>query len=630
LETDGYCAAVTGPRFRLGVDFGTTHTVAALSFPDGRVQPLLFESNPLLPSAVFAEEGRRLLVGRDAERSSRVDPARFEPNPKRRVDEGTVLLGGMEFTTANLVAAVLHRVYEEAVRVAGGPPAATVLTHPADWAATRLQVLAEAAGQAGIGAVTLVPEPLAAAAYFSSVLRHRVAAGAALVVYDFGGGTFDISVIRRRPDGGWDVVATEGLDDVGGIDLDAAVVERVGASVAPADPVRWQRLMRAGTPEEQRRRRLLWDEVRTAKEQLSRTAVAVVHVPLFDTDVHVTREEFEQLARPWLERTVALTAATLFRTGLRPDQLAGVVLVGGSSRIPMVATLLHQRLGMAPTVLDQPELVVAQGSLAAVPGPAAGAGSTPTMSAAAAVPPAPSPPPGHTPPMAHPPPTGQPAAAGHAAPMSPAPAMMAAGAPPGSAPGPGPVWPSPTGQPVGKRASRSRRRTPVRLLAVLSAFVVALVLGGVALANLVDDDDPGQGAGKSRIDVRAPQGGGLGGPPTGQATEPATPAPDAATEAGATPPAGGGTVVLYEVEASGRGNVGTVEYLDKDNELIRRSGIPLPWRLQFTTSHPNFTPMVITQRTGGGDGGPVTCRVTVNGKVTDETTTPGKYAAPMC
>jgi hypothetical protein len=91
-------------------------------FPDGRVQPLLFESNPLLPSAVFAEEGRRLLVGRDAERSSRVDPARFEPNPKRRVDEGSVLLGNAEFRTADLVAAVLRRVYEEAVRVAGGPP----------------------------------------------------------------------------------------------------------------------------------------------------------------------------------------------------------------------------------------------------------------------------------------------------------------------------------------------------------------------------------------------------------------------------------------------------------------------------------------------------------------------------
>ncbi|HYN95319.1 MAG TPA: Hsp70 family protein, partial [Pilimelia sp.] len=412
----------TGSRFRLGVDFGTTHTVAALSWPDGRVQPLLFESNPLLPSAVYASDGRRLLVGRDAERSSRVDPARFEPNPKRRIDERVVLLGAEEFRTADLVAAVLHRVYEEAVRVAGGPPAATVLTHPADWAATRLQTLTEAAAQAGIGAVTLVPEPLAAAAYFSATLHREVPVGAALVVYDFGGGTFDISVIRRRPDGGWDVLATEGLDDVGGVDLDAAVVERVGATVSATDPVRWQRLLTAESPEEQRRRRLLWDEVRAAKEQLSRTSVAVVHVPLFDTDVHLTREEFEQLAKPWLERTVALTAATLFRTGLRQDQVAGVVLVGGSTRIPMVGTLLHQRLGVPPTVLDQPELVVAQGSLVGTAGRPAAQNATL---------PFPGPPPVSAPPAAAP-------GMGPAGPPpDPGPPMTTTGA---AAP-PGPAWP---------------------------------------------------------------------------------------------------------------------------------------------------------------------------------------------
>src|SRR5439155_23742563 len=103
-----------------------------------------------------------------------------------------------------------------------------------------------------------------------------------------------------------------------------------------------------------------------------------VRVPLFDTDALVTREEFEAGARPWLDRTVELTASTVARTGLRQEQVAGVFLVGGSSRIPLVGTLLHQRLGIAPTLIEAPELVVSLGSIAAgrvaaAGGPAAGA-----------------------------------------------------------------------------------------------------------------------------------------------------------------------------------------------------------------------------------------------------------------
>jgi hypothetical protein len=125
----------------------------------------------------------------------------------------------------------------------------------------------------------------------------------------------------------------------------------------------WSRLTNPRTAADRRHRRLLWDDARAAKGQLSRSPAADVHIPIFDTDVRITRAEFEQRARPWLDRTVARTASSLSRSGVTPDRLAGVFLVGGSIRIPMVATLLHQRLGTAPTVIEQPELVVAQGSL---------------------------------------------------------------------------------------------------------------------------------------------------------------------------------------------------------------------------------------------------------------------------
>src|SRR5205085_733171 len=146
---------------------------------------------------------------------------------------GTILLGTDQYPVAELIAAVLRRVHDEAVRVAGGLPAQTVLTYPAGWAETRRGVLADAAARASMGTVSLVAEPLAAAAYFS---KTPVPPGSALVVYDFGAGTFDVSVIGREPDGSWRVITNEGLDDVGGLDLDAAIVDHIRTRLAPADP----------------------------------------------------------------------------------------------------------------------------------------------------------------------------------------------------------------------------------------------------------------------------------------------------------------------------------------------------------------------------------------------------------
>src|SRR2546423_5072375 len=101
---------------RLGIDFGTTHTVAVLETADGRVEPLLFDSSPLLSSAVFASADGRLLTGRDGERSARLDPTRYEPNPKRRIDEATILLGPTEYPLPQVIGAVLGRVVADATR----------------------------------------------------------------------------------------------------------------------------------------------------------------------------------------------------------------------------------------------------------------------------------------------------------------------------------------------------------------------------------------------------------------------------------------------------------------------------------------------------------------------------------
>ncbi|MGH8879218.1 MAG: Hsp70 family protein, partial [Stackebrandtia sp.] len=353
-----------GPPAALGVDFGTSHTVAMLDRGAGGTGPLLFDGTPLLPSAVFAEPTGDLVTGRDALHSARMEPSRFEPNPKRRIDDGSVLLGGRELPVVELFAAVLKRCRDECERVTGGIPASLTLTHPAEWGPTRRLVLDDAARAAGFGQPHLMPEPVAAARYFARVLRHTVPAGSAVVVYDFGGGTFDASVVVGT-ETGFDVRAVEGLNDLGGVDLDETVVAHL-AKRFDGD-ANWTRLMQPSTVDERRQRRLFYDDARMAKERLSRHNRADLAVPVLNVDTHLTREELETLTRPLLQRAVHVTEAVIRAARVSVDGIAGVFLVGGASRMPLAATTLHQATGIAPTVIDQPELVVAHGAVTADP-----------------------------------------------------------------------------------------------------------------------------------------------------------------------------------------------------------------------------------------------------------------------
>jgi hypothetical protein len=352
----------TPSRHALGVDFGTSNTVAVARRPDGRARPILVDGSPLLPSAVYVEPDGQLVVGRDAVHSARIEPARFEPNPKRRIDDGAVLLGDRELPVVELVAAVLGRVVEEWQRAVGPAPADLTLTCPATWGAARRTLLAEAAARAGLPDVRLVAEPVAAATYFAEVLGRDVPIGSVVVVHDFGAGTFDASVVARTAEG-FEVLAVDGRDDIGGLDVDAAIVAHLGTLFA--DRPEWQRLTEPDTVADRRARRQLWDDVRIAKERLSRTQSADLVVPVLNAEVHLTRDELEELARPVLDQTVQVTRSLLRWANLPAGRLAGVFLVGGASRIPLVATLLHRELGEAPVAIEQPELVVAEGSLLA-------------------------------------------------------------------------------------------------------------------------------------------------------------------------------------------------------------------------------------------------------------------------
>jgi cell division ATPase FtsA len=231
----------------------------------------------------------------------------------------------------------------------------------------RRRVLARAVDLAGLPPGELVAEPVAAATYFATVLGHAVPPGAAVVVYDLGAGTFDVSVLRREP-AGFNTLASDGLVDVGGLDLDALLVEHLRRTRAPHHEGAWRRLDAPGDADAQRAFRELWDGAREAKEALSRRASVPVPVPGIAEPQHVTREELEAAARQVLAQTVSVTVATMRTAG----PVAGLFLVGGSTRVPLVASMLHRATGIAPTVIEQPELVVAEGALhASAAGPPA-------------------------------------------------------------------------------------------------------------------------------------------------------------------------------------------------------------------------------------------------------------------
>ncbi|WP_409466883.1 type VII secretion-associated protein [Amycolatopsis sp. GA6-003] len=376
---------------RVAVDFGTSSTCVVVSVNGREPQVVVIDGQPLMSSAVYAASDGTLFVGQEAERQAAVDPSRYEPNPKRRIDEGDLLLGDSVLRVIDVVHAVLDRAVAEARRVAGDVEVdLLVLTHPADWGAIRTRLLRQAAGRLA-REVALVPEPVAAAVYHAATFAPEASPGGrtvefsgrpgdALAVLDLGGGTVDVSVVQRSPEaaraarapgappqrGGFQVLATRGDPSFGGADIDQALLEHVGSLVSGTDPQAWQHLVEGRELAERRRRRVLRQDVRGAKETLSRHTYTDVPLPPPFADAHVTRADLERLIGPQLGRVVELTSAAIADSGLRPKQLAAIFLVGGSSRIPMISRLVHERTGVVPTSLDQPETVVARGALRAV------------------------------------------------------------------------------------------------------------------------------------------------------------------------------------------------------------------------------------------------------------------------
>ena len=352
-------SAVT--RWTLGIDLGTSYTVAAAAIGgDTDVIDIESSGSTRIPSSVYLSVDNELLVGTAALHQAVFAPDRFEPTPKRLIGEGSVFLGDRLVSIAELMAAILRRVYTEACRQRGErPPSKVVVTHPAGWTEVRLRVLREALALAGINDTELLAEPVAAAvriAFTSTSPGQRIA------VYDYGGGTFDAAVLARTSDGFKVVGPPAGRDPLGGEDIDQRILTYLGELLEPDFPNEWQSLSNPPDIAWRRNAASLRREIQRAKETLSDTGAVQLWVSGVECDVQLTRAELDRLVVSDVEATVATLQIALADASISAAELANLYLVGGSSRMPIVADTIWRRLGVRPSVQDNPKSVVALGA----------------------------------------------------------------------------------------------------------------------------------------------------------------------------------------------------------------------------------------------------------------------------
>jgi molecular chaperone DnaK (HSP70) len=341
----------------VGIDLGTTNSeVAALV--EGKIQVLAADGEQIMPSVIGVSPEGALLVGTPARNQYVVYPERTVKSIKRLMGtDQRVVLGEQTYSPPEISALILRALKTRAEAALGVPVRRAVITVPAYFSDAQRQATRDAGEIAGLEVVRILNEPTAAALAYGAD-RHGERT---LLVYDLGGGTFDVSLVQVQGEV-TEVLASHGNNRLGGDDFDQLLVDFVHSRfmAAGGPDLRghrraMSRLLRAA--EEAKKRLSFEPYVRLREEHLVERAGVPVHL-----DLEVSRAEYEQLIRHLIEGTLDSVHQALTDAGKRPDQVDEILLVGGTTRTPLVSQLLEEKTGLVPRQELHPDLCVAFGA----------------------------------------------------------------------------------------------------------------------------------------------------------------------------------------------------------------------------------------------------------------------------
>jgi len=364
----------------IGIDLGTTNSVVAVMEGGEPVVITNPEGSRLTPSVVaFSKTGERL-VGQVAKRQAVTNPENTVFSIKRfmgrRFDEVTeemkmvpyrvvrasngdarVSASGKEYSPPEISAMILQKLKQAAEEYLGQPVNKAVITVPAYFNDAQRQATKDAGQIAGLEVMRIVNEPTAAAlAYGLDKKKDET-----IAVYDFGGGTFDISILEVG-EGVVEVKATNGDTHLGGDNLDQRIIDWITGEFKKSDGI--------DLGKDRMALQRLKEAAEKAKMELSTVVETDINLPFITADqsgpkhlqMKLSRAKFEQLVDDLLQRTVGPTKAALADAGLDPSKIDEVVLVGGSTRIPKVQQIVKDLFGREPHKGVNPDEVVAVGA----------------------------------------------------------------------------------------------------------------------------------------------------------------------------------------------------------------------------------------------------------------------------
>lgn len=341
----------------IGIDLGTTNSEVAV-VRDGRVEVIPVDGAPLLPSVVGLADDGALLVGATARNQYALYPERTVKSIKRRMGEDVkVALGGREYSPQEISALILGRLKRAAEAHLGEPVTKVVITVPAYFSDAQRQATRDAGELAGLEVARIINEPTAAALAYETDHPQRMT----VLVYDLGGGTFDVSVVRVE-NNVVEVLASHGNNHLGGDDFDARILDHLLEAL--------KREHQLDLAEDRRAMARLTRAAETAKIRLSDAPFAQIDEEyLGERDgkpvhlsVELSRLDYEAMIEPEVAETLEAVHTALDGAKLTVSDLDEILLVGGATRTPLIQNRLEEILGLQPRGELDPDLCVATGA----------------------------------------------------------------------------------------------------------------------------------------------------------------------------------------------------------------------------------------------------------------------------